>query len=119
MPRVDDGGSRQGRGYRLPGVYRELTDWARAAAAEPDPRDIHRPGFDPRQPREPDPHSFVRPILNRLEAGEPATVPRWMIGGHSIPVPKDVPLFADRAIRRFTVHPDDTITASEDDGAEG
>jgi hypothetical protein len=118
MPRVENSGGVGGR-YRLRGAYQTLTDWLRAAAAEPDPRDIHRPGFDPRQPREPDPHSFARPILARLDAGEPVTVARWMIGGHSIPAPKDVPLFADRTITRFTVYPDDTITAAEDDDAEG
>jgi hypothetical protein len=100
-------------------VYRALTDWAREAAAQPDPRNRLRPDFDPQAPGKPDPHSFARPILARLEAGAPVTVARWMIGGHSIPAPKDVPLFADRTITRFTVHPDDTITAAEDDDAEG
>jgi hypothetical protein len=96
-----------------------LTDWARETAAQPDPRDRRRPGFDPQAPREPDPHSFARPILNRLEAGEPVTVPRWWIGGHSIPVPRDVPMFRDRTIKRWMVSPDDNVIPAEDDDAEG
>ena len=31
----------------------------------------------------------------RRATGEPFTVPRWMIGGHTIPVPRDVPVFQD------------------------
>jgi hypothetical protein len=55
--------------------------------------------------------------LADLEAGRPVTVPRWMIGGHSIPAPKDVPMFRDRTIKRWTVSPDDTVTPAEDDDA--
>jgi hypothetical protein len=118
MPRVETSGG-VGGGYRLPGVYKALTEWARESAARPDPRDRLRPDFDPQTPREPDPHSFARPILARLDAGEPVTVPRWWIGGHHIPVPRDVPLFRDRTIKHWRVSPDDTITAAEDDDAEG
>jgi hypothetical protein len=118
MPRVEDSGG-VGGGYRLPGVYQALTDWARESAAQPDPRERLRPDFDPQAPQEPDPHSFALPILNRLEAGRPVTVPRWMIGGHSIPAPKDVPMLRDRTMTRFTVHPDDTITPVEDCDAAG
>jgi hypothetical protein len=116
MPRVDDGCVGAGQGYRLPGVYQALTDWTRETAAQPDPRDRLRPDFGPQAPREPDPDSFARPILARLEAGEPVTVARWIIQGRAT---RDVPLFRDRTITRFTVHPDDTITPAEDDDAEG
>jgi hypothetical protein len=116
MPRVDDGCVGVGQGYRLPGVYRALTDWARETAAQPDPRDRLRDDFDPQAPQEPDQHSFARPILRRLEAGEPVTVARWMIRGRAT---RDVPLFQDRTITRFTVCPDDTITPAEDTDAEG
>jgi hypothetical protein len=49
----------------------------------------------------------------RLKAGEPITVPKWMVGGHSLPAPKDVPLFRDRSVRSYRVFADDRIEVAE------
>jgi hypothetical protein len=105
----------------LPGAYQTLLAKERDVVSRPDPRWRRYNESQPQlQLATAPPERMERsPYLADLEAGRPVTVPRWMIGGHSIPAPKDAPLFRDRAIRGFTVHPDDTITPAEDDHAEG
>jgi hypothetical protein len=111
-------GVRRAEGYRLPGAYQTLLAKERERASRPDPRwRLTSAGLrgEPAPPERMERSQY----LADLEAGRPVTVPRWMIGGHSIPAPKDVALFRDRTITRFTVHPDDTIAPAEGDDAEG
>jgi hypothetical protein len=105
----------------LPGAYQTLLAGERERVSRPDPRWRRYNESQPQlqlatAPRERMERSLY---LADLEAGRPVTVPRWMIGGHCIPAPKDVPMFRDRTITRFTVHPDDAITPAEDDHAAG
>ncbi|WP_461479842.1 hypothetical protein [Mycobacterium sp. HUMS_1102779] len=49
----------------------------------------------------------------RLKSGDPVTAPKWMLGGHSVPVPKDLEIFRDRSVRSYRVYPNDRIEIAE------
>lgn len=114
-------------GVRLPGAYRTLLRQQCESQSEPDPRRYMGAdaGSIVSQERTQDQHSAYQLareqgahdaaalLEERLKAGKPITVPRWRIGGHSVPAPKDVPLFRDRSIRSYTVYSDDRIEVAE------
>jgi hypothetical protein len=111
MPRVESGAR---AGVKLPGAYRKLLKQDCESRTMPDPREVC----------EMDRAEFARLeeaaaaetemlFEERVSAGAPLEVARWRIGGHSIPVPKDLPMFRDRSIKSFTVCADDTIAPAD------
>jgi hypothetical protein len=109
MPLLELGDDAEG--CRLPGVYRALLAKDCEQFAGPDPRLVlemdpteweHLKGQGRRE---------AAALLERqLEAGEPLIVPRWRLGGHNIPTPAGVPMFADRSIKWFEVSADDVVS---------
>jgi hypothetical protein len=103
MPRVDQAGV-AGGGLRVPGLYRALLArerWHHERYGELRARPPLREGELPvyRRPRH---------LLDALEAGEPVTVPRWRLGGHSMPRMPDV-WRSDRRPTAFAVTSDDSV----------
>lgn len=105
-------------GVRLPGIYEKLLREQCISECRPDPRVLH--AHDDDRPLERADQEAARQadvlFQTRLEAAEAITVPRWRIGGHSFPAPRDVPLFQDRTIRSYRVHADGRVVPVRDRG---
>ena len=111
MPRAEHG---DGGGYVLPGVYRTLLDKDCERGAGPDPRlYLEMDAEDWEQMKARGRAAADQLLAERLEAGEPLVVPRWRIGGHSIPVPKDVVQRDGQRCGVAVVTADDMLTPAE------
>lgn len=101
---------------RVPGVYERLLRAQCISETRPDPR-LYGADDDGHRERE---HAEQQAIgqatmlfRRRLQAAEPITVPKWTLGGHSVPVPRSVPMFQDRSVRAYRVYSDDRIEVAE------
>jgi hypothetical protein len=105
MPRVD-GAASGGGGWRLAGVYAALL----AKERERQERYGRRRSIPSRGDDEPALAVYRRPrhILDALEAGRAVTVPSWRLGGHGVPIPRELKSWPNR----FVVSPDDTVVVA-------
>jgi hypothetical protein len=72
----------------LPGVYETLLAQEMASDGRPDPRYLLEPA-DECPPPSKQRHQRSK-LLPSMLKGESVTVPRWRLGGHSIPLPRNV-----------------------------
>jgi hypothetical protein len=95
---------------RVPGVYAELLERERQLTAAGDPRRVASGTGQ----------SFMRrsPVLfEELSAGGPVRVPRWALGGHTVPDERVRRMKReDATITGWLVGPDDSVTPLREGG---
>jgi hypothetical protein len=102
MPRVD-GAASGGGGWRVPGVYAALLEREWERCNRPDPLLLFGTLV-----QDPKVYRRSRHMLDALEAGQAVTVPSWRLGGHGVPIPRELKCWPNR----FVVSPDDTVVLS-------
>jgi hypothetical protein len=99
-------------GVEVPGLRKHLRDRYQREVTEGDPRltfldvsSAQRRKFNARSPvvRE------AQAMLDRLDAGEPVTIPAWMLGGNSFPSARAIPFIAERTCAAVTVAAGDMV----------
>lgn len=116
MPRVSNDSGGAAGVLRIPGVYARLLgrERERASKGDPRPRRIYAGGPDDGIALAAPGHSRTQSasrVLHRLVAGEPVELPRWALGGATVPDERVRRLKReDRSITGWLVRPDDTVT---------
>ena len=106
MPRIehDYGAS---IGFYVAGVYRRLQKRELDRISQLDPRLFLEAADDSGLVHDPADTAILNDAA--LMAGTPIVVPRWMLGGHTIPEVRDWQPYSDRMVREFSVSADDLI----------
>lgn len=120
MPRVRGGTGAATLGYELPGSYEVALRWQCEQFTRPDPRLVLGvvDGASRRRWNRlvEDGHRAADALFGECAAaGDPVVVPALLIGGRSIPVPRNHPLRRMRA-QAFTVYADDSVGPASPSG---
>ena len=111
MPQqADDGLVSGGGGYTVPGAYEKLLRHVCKAETQVDPRQwlyIDDPAELERLEAEAA-QRCEELFAERLAAGQPLELPRYLIGGHNLPLPRDHELRA-RDVKQVRVFSDDAV----------
>jgi hypothetical protein len=105
----------------LPGIYEHYLKRAREKVAAPDPRcflvdegpkrdalieeDRRRCSADPAYRRA----KYSVANIDRLEAGLPLHIPKWILGGHTWPMAQQWKDFRDPEVTMYRMFPDDHL----------
>lgn len=107
MPRVSEAGEEAGV-LHVPGVYAALLERERQLTDNGDPRRIASGRGHIARPTR---------LFRALLAGEPVELPKWKLGGQTVPDRRIKRLCReDRTITGWVVKPDDSVIPVRDEG---
>jgi len=98
--------------HSLPGIYEHYLAKALASMVAPDPRVEIAPDGSMIEGARRQAY-FID--LDRLEAGLPVSIPKWVLGGHSWPQAKRWKEFRDPEVTAYRMYPDDRLEPIQGD----